>query len=59
MSKLGLLAPALEAWPQCGAKTYTYPRLQSVGLKRAGAHDKRVTNLSAPISKYVLRIINL
>jgi hypothetical protein len=58
-SKLELLAPALEARPQCGAKTSTYPRLQSVGPERAGAHDKRVTSLLAPISKYVLRIINL
>jgi hypothetical protein len=58
-SKLGLLAPVLEARPQYGAKTSTYPRLQSVGLERAGAHDKRVTSLPAPISKYVLGIINL
>jgi hypothetical protein len=58
-SKLGLLAPALEAPPQCGAKTSTYPRLQSVGPERAGAHDKRVISLPAPISKYVLGIINL
>jgi hypothetical protein len=58
-SKLGLLAPALEARAQCGAKTSTYPRLQSVGPKRAGAHGKRVTRLPAPISKYVLGIINL
>jgi hypothetical protein len=59
LSKLGLLAPALEAWTQCDAKTSTYPRLQSVGPKRAGAHDKRLTSLPAPISKYVLGIINL
>jgi hypothetical protein len=58
-SKLGLLAPALEARPQCGAKTSTYPRLQSVGPKRAGTHNKRVTSIPAPISKYVLGIINL
>jgi hypothetical protein len=58
-SKLRLLAPALEAPPQCGAKTSTYPRLQSVSPERAKAHDKRVTSLSAPISKYVLGIINL
>jgi hypothetical protein len=58
-SKLGLLAPALEARPQCGAKTSTYSRLQSVGLERAGAHNKRVTSLPAPISKYVLEIINM
>jgi hypothetical protein len=35
------------------------PRLQSVGPERAGAHDKRVTSLPAPISKYVLGIISL
>jgi hypothetical protein len=58
-SKLGLLAPVLEARPQCGAKTSTYPRLQSVGPERVGAHDKRVTSLPVPISKYVLGIINL
>jgi hypothetical protein len=58
-SKLGLLAPVLEARPQCGAKTSTYPRLQSVGPERVGAHDKRVTSLPIPISKYVLGIINL
>jgi hypothetical protein len=58
-SKLRLLAPALEARPQCGAKTSTYPRLQLVSLERAEAHDKRVTSLPTPISKYVLGIINL
>jgi hypothetical protein len=58
-SKLGLLAPALEVWTQYGAKTSTYPRLQSVGPERARAHDKRVTSLPAPIRKYVLGIINL
>jgi hypothetical protein len=47
-SKLGLLAPVLEARPQYGAKTSTYPRLQSVGPERARAHDKRVTSLSSP-----------
>jgi hypothetical protein len=47
-SKLGLLAPVLEARPQYGAKTSTYPRLQSVGPERAGAHDKRVTSLPSP-----------
>ena len=30
-----------------------------VGPKRAGTHDKRVTSLPAPISKYVLRTISL
>jgi hypothetical protein len=30
-----------------------------VGLERDGTHDKRVISLSAPISKYVLRIISL
>jgi hypothetical protein len=55
-SKLGLLAPALEARPRCGAKTSTYPHLYSVGLERARPHDKRVTSLPAPISKYVLGI---
>jgi hypothetical protein len=59
LSKLGLLAPALEARPQGGAKTSTYPRLQSVSPERAGAHDKRVTSLPAPIRKYVHGIINL
>jgi hypothetical protein len=59
LSKLKLLAPVLEARPQYGAKTSTYPRLQSVGPERAGAYDKRVTSLPAPISKYVLRIINM
>jgi hypothetical protein len=54
-SKLGLLAPR----PQGGAKTSTYPCLQSVGLERARVHDKRVTSLPAPISKYVLKIIDL
>jgi hypothetical protein len=58
-SKLGLLAPTLEARPQCGAKTSTYPHLQSVGPERARAHDKRVISLPALISKYVLGIINL
>jgi hypothetical protein len=58
-SKLRLLAPVLEARPQYGAKISTYPRLQSVGPERARAHDKRVTSLPAPISKYVLGIINL
>jgi hypothetical protein len=58
-SKLGPLAPVLEAQPQYGAKASTYPRLQSVSPERAGAHDKRVTSLPAPISKYVLGIINL
>jgi hypothetical protein len=58
-SKLGLLAPSLEARPQCGAKTFTYPRLQSVGPERARAHDKRVTSLFAPISKYLFGIINM
>jgi hypothetical protein len=58
-SKLGLLAPVLEARPQYGAKTSTYPRLQSVGPERARSHDKRITSLFAPISKYVLGIINL
>jgi hypothetical protein len=47
-SKLGLLAPVLEARPQYGAKTSTYPRLQSVRPERAGAHDKRVTSLPSP-----------
>jgi hypothetical protein len=47
-SKLGLLPPVLEARPQYGAKTSTYPRLQSVGPERAGAHDKRVTSLPSP-----------
>jgi hypothetical protein len=47
-SKLRLLAPVLEARPQYGAKTSTYPRLQSVGPKRARAHDKRVTSLPSP-----------
>jgi hypothetical protein len=55
-SKLRLLAPALEARPQCGAKISTYPRLQSVSPERAGAHDKRVTSLPASIRKYSLRI---
>jgi hypothetical protein len=36
-----------------------FPRLQSVGPERAETHDKRVMSLPAPISKYVLRIINL
>jgi hypothetical protein len=58
-SKLGLLAPALEARPQCGAKTSTYPRLQSVSSERAAAHDKRVISLPTLISKYVLGIINM
>jgi hypothetical protein len=58
-SKLGLVAPTLEAQLQCGAKTSTYPCLHSVGPERAGAHDKRVISLPAPISKYVLGIINL
>jgi hypothetical protein len=58
-SKLGLLAPALEARPQYGVKTSTYPHIQSVGPKRVRAHDKGVTSLPAPISKYVLGIINL
>jgi hypothetical protein len=58
-SKLGLQAPTLEARPQSGAYTSTYLRLQSVGPERARAHDKRVTSLSAPISKYVLGIINM
>jgi hypothetical protein len=47
-SKLGLLAPVLEARPQYGAKTSTYPRLQSVSPERARAHDKRVTSLPSP-----------
>jgi hypothetical protein len=47
-SKLGLLAPVLETRPQYGAKTSTYPRIQSVGPERAGAHDKRVTRLLSP-----------
>jgi hypothetical protein len=58
-SKLGLLALALEARPQCGAKTSTYPRLQSVDPERVRAHDKRVTSILAPIGKYVLGIIDL
>jgi hypothetical protein len=47
-SKLGLLAPILEARPQYGAKTSTYPHLQWVGPERARAHDKRVTSLPSP-----------
>jgi hypothetical protein len=31
----------------------------TVGPKRAGTHDKRVTSLVTPISKYMLRIISL
>jgi hypothetical protein len=58
-SKLGLLALVFEARPQYGVKTSTYPRLQSVGPERARAHDKIVTSIPAPISKYVLGIIDL
>jgi hypothetical protein len=58
-SKLGLQAPTLEARPQSGSYISTYPRLQLVGPERAEAHAKRVTSLPAPISKYVLGIINL
>jgi hypothetical protein len=58
-SKLRLLAPALEARPQCGAKTSTYLRLQLVSPERVRAKDKRITSLPAPISKYMLGIINL
>jgi hypothetical protein len=31
----------------------------AVGPEKAGTYDKRVTGLPAPISKYVLEIINL
>jgi hypothetical protein len=58
-SKLGFQAPTLEARPQCGAYTSTYPRLQLVSPERAGAHDKRVISLPALISKYVIGIISL
>ena len=36
-----------------------FPVSQSVGPKRAGTHDKSVTSLFAPISKYVIRLISL
>ena len=36
-----------------------FPTSNQVGPERVGTCDKSVTSLSAPISKYVLRIINL
>jgi hypothetical protein len=59
MSKLGLQAPSLEAQPQYGASTSTNPALQSDDPERAETHDKKVTSLPAPISKYVLGIRSL
>jgi hypothetical protein len=58
-SKFGFQNPTLQTQSQCGAKTSTFPRLQSVSSERAETHDKRVTSLLTHISKHVLRIINL
>jgi hypothetical protein len=46
-SKLGLLAPVLEARPQYGAKTSTYPRLQSVDVGGTRVSSGRTTGSSA------------
>jgi hypothetical protein len=58
-SNLESKPPTPEARPQCSAQTFTHNPPLKVGLKRAETHDKRVTSLPAPISKYVLRIISL